>query len=39
MASRNVAFGTFSNGLGSSYNGNTAQVFGEVSRPFAFGPA
>ncbi len=37
--SRNVAFGTFSNGLSSSYNGNTTQVFGEVSRPFTFGPA
>ncbi len=37
--SRTVAFGTFSNGLGSSYNGNTTQVFGELSRPFTFGPA
>ncbi len=30
--SRSVAFGSFSNGLASSYNGNTGQLFGEVSR-------
>ena len=35
--SRTVAFGSFANGLDSSYDGSTTQVFGEVSRPFTFG--